>query len=85
MIEPVPPITWLGTDSLFVPPPGTTGLYIFPHSAPPPRTGRRGSLPARLPGCRSPRTINPRFRHSASPAMRRSRSIRRHFRRRTSI
>ncbi len=36
MIEPVPPITWLGTDSLFVPPPGTTGLYIFPRSAPPP-------------------------------------------------
>lgn len=36
MIEPVPPITWLGTDSLFRPPPGVTGLYIFPHSAPPP-------------------------------------------------
>ncbi len=36
MIEPVPPITWLGTDSLFRPPPGVTGLYIFPRSAPPP-------------------------------------------------
>ncbi|MEO8395419.1 MAG: hypothetical protein ABI700_20665, partial [Chloroflexota bacterium] len=35
MIEPVPPITWLGTDSLFRPPPGITGLYIFPRSAPP--------------------------------------------------
>ncbi len=37
MIEPVPPITWLGTDSLFAPPPGQTGLYIFP---------RRVSIPA---------------------------------------
>ena len=36
MIEPVPPITWLGTDSIFRPPPGVTGLYIFPRSAPPP-------------------------------------------------
>ena len=36
MIEPVPPITWLGTDSLFRPAPGATGLYIFPRSAPPP-------------------------------------------------
>ena len=36
MIELVPPITWLGTDSLFRPPPGVTGLYIFPRSAPPP-------------------------------------------------
>ncbi len=36
MIEPVPPITWIGTDSLFRPPPGVTGLYIFPRSAPPP-------------------------------------------------
>lgn len=36
MIEPVPPITWLGTDSLFRAPPGEEGLYIFPHSAPPP-------------------------------------------------
>ena len=35
MIEPVPSITWLGTDSLFRPPPGVTGLYIFPRSAPP--------------------------------------------------
>ncbi len=36
MIAPVPPITWIGTDSLFLPPPGETGLAIFPHSAPPP-------------------------------------------------
>ncbi|HVU12751.1 MAG TPA: hypothetical protein VHD90_15840 [Phototrophicaceae bacterium] len=35
MVQPVPPITWIGTDSLFVPAPGTTGLYIFPRSAPP--------------------------------------------------
>ncbi len=36
MIAPVPPITWIGTDSLFLPPPGETALAIFPHSAPPP-------------------------------------------------
>ena len=36
MIAPVPPITWIGTDSMFLPPPGETGLVIFPHSAPPP-------------------------------------------------
>ncbi len=36
MIEPVPPLTWIGTDSLFRPAPGVTGLYIFPRSAPPP-------------------------------------------------
>jgi 4-amino-4-deoxy-L-arabinose transferase-like glycosyltransferase len=36
MIEPVLPITWLGTDSLFRAPSGEEGLYIFPHSAPPP-------------------------------------------------
>lgn len=35
MIHPLPPVTWLGTDSLFWPPPGQTGLYIFPRSAPP--------------------------------------------------
>ncbi len=36
MIAPVPPVTWIGTDSLFHPPAGETGLVIFPHSAPPP-------------------------------------------------
>ncbi len=52
MIEPEPPITWLGTDSLFRAPPGKTGLYIFPRSAPPPpdwlawlEPGRITSLP----------------------------------------
>jgi hypothetical protein len=35
-IEPVPPVTWLGTTTLFRPPTGTSGLYIFPRSAPPP-------------------------------------------------
>lgn len=29
------PITWLGTDSLVLPPPGESGLYLFPRSAPP--------------------------------------------------
>lgn len=36
MIEQTPPITWMGTDTLFLPPPGEQGLYIFPRSAPPP-------------------------------------------------
>lgn len=35
MIEPLPSITWLGTDSFFLPPPGESGLYLFPRSAPP--------------------------------------------------
>lgn len=32
---PVPPIEWLGTDSLMLPPEGQRGLYVFPRSAPP--------------------------------------------------
>lgn len=40
MIEPLPPVTWLGTDLLFRPPLGQTGLYIFPRSAPPPDSWR---------------------------------------------
>jgi 4-amino-4-deoxy-L-arabinose transferase-like glycosyltransferase len=35
-VQPIPPVTWIGTDSLFRPPAGKTGLYIFPRSAPPP-------------------------------------------------
>jgi 4-amino-4-deoxy-L-arabinose transferase-like glycosyltransferase len=35
LIHDVPPVTWLGTDSLFLPPPGRDALYIFPRSAPP--------------------------------------------------
>lgn len=35
MIDGPPGVTWLGTDSLFRPPPGVTGLAIFPRSAPP--------------------------------------------------
>jgi 4-amino-4-deoxy-L-arabinose transferase-like glycosyltransferase len=34
-ILPVPPLTYLGTDSLFLPPAGRDGLYVFPRSAPP--------------------------------------------------
>lgn len=52
MVRPVPPVTWLGTDSLFRAPEGETGLYIFPRSAPPPadwlawlERGRLGDLP----------------------------------------
>jgi 4-amino-4-deoxy-L-arabinose transferase-like glycosyltransferase len=36
LIEQTPPITWIGTDTLFVPPHGESGLYVFPRSAPPP-------------------------------------------------
>lgn len=32
---PTPPLTYIGTDSLFRPPPGRTGIYIFPHTSPP--------------------------------------------------
>ncbi len=45
MIEAVPPITWLGTDSLFRAPPGDTGLYVFPRSAPPPEDWQRWLQP----------------------------------------
>lgn len=34
-VLPVPPLTYLGTDSLFLPPAGRSGLYVFPRSAPP--------------------------------------------------
>ena len=50
MIQPVPPITWLGTDSLFVPPPGETGLYIFPHSAPVPPEWEMWLAPGEIAG-----------------------------------
>jgi hypothetical protein len=50
MIEPVPPITWLGTDSVFAPPPGETGLYVFPRSAPPPADWAAWLAPGAVPG-----------------------------------
>ena len=31
-----PPVRWLGTDTLFLPPAGTERLVVFPRSAPPP-------------------------------------------------
>lgn len=40
LIELLPTVTWLGTDSLFRPPTGETGIYVFPHSAPPPAEWR---------------------------------------------
>ena len=36
VIENLPNVTWLGTDTLFRPPPGKTGIAVFPRSAPPP-------------------------------------------------
>lgn len=35
MIAELPEVTWIGTDSLIYPPPGESGLAIFPRSAPP--------------------------------------------------
>ncbi|MCK6577405.1 MAG: hypothetical protein L6Q98_04795 [Anaerolineae bacterium] len=35
MIEPLPEIAWLGTDSFFLSPEGQSALYLFPRSAPP--------------------------------------------------
>ncbi|MFQ3565973.1 MAG: hypothetical protein SNJ59_03140 [Aggregatilineales bacterium] len=48
MIHSLPPVTWLGTDSLVWPPPGQTGLYIFPRSAPPPSRWRDWLAPGAL-------------------------------------
>jgi len=48
IIEPIPPVTWLGRDSLFRPPPGKTGLYIFPRSAPPPADWLTWLAPGRI-------------------------------------
>lgn len=51
MIEPLPPVRWLGTDTLFLPPQGVEGVYLFPRSAPPDvwlpwlETGRVSGLP----------------------------------------
>jgi hypothetical protein len=36
MIYPVPEVIWLGGDSLFRPPAGQTGIYIFTHTVAPP-------------------------------------------------
>lgn len=40
LVEPLPTVTWLGTDSLFRPPAEENGLLVFPHSAPPPAEWR---------------------------------------------
>jgi hypothetical protein len=47
-IRPIPPVTWIGTDSLFRAPAGQTGLYIFPRSAPPPEDWREWLSPGQL-------------------------------------
>ncbi|HLV36581.1 MAG TPA: hypothetical protein VKY59_15765 [Spirillospora sp.] len=36
MIANLPDVVWLGADTLFRPPPGRTGIAVFPRSAPPP-------------------------------------------------
>jgi hypothetical protein len=47
-VQPIPPVTWLGTDTLFRAPEGSDGLYIFPRSAPPPQEWRDWLEPGRL-------------------------------------
>ncbi|RMF79401.1 MAG: hypothetical protein D6737_11560 [Chloroflexi bacterium] len=47
-IADIPPVTWLGTDTLFVPPDGYDGLYIFPRSAPPPPEWREWLSPGAI-------------------------------------
>ncbi len=44
----VPPVTWLGTDSVVRAPEGREGLYIFPRSAPPPDEWLAWLEPGRL-------------------------------------
>lgn len=48
MIAPIPPVTWIGTDSLFRAPSGEAGLYIFPRSAPPLEAWRAWLEPGRI-------------------------------------
>lgn len=48
MIRPIPPVTWIGTDTLFRAPAGAAGLYIFPRSAPPPDDWRAWLAPGQL-------------------------------------
>jgi 4-amino-4-deoxy-L-arabinose transferase-like glycosyltransferase len=48
MIEDTPPITWIGTNTLFVPPSGESGLAIFPRSAPPQSDWRVWLEPGRI-------------------------------------
>ena len=48
LVEPLPPVTWLGTDLLFRAPEGQTGLYIFPRSAPPPESWRAWLAPGAI-------------------------------------
>lgn len=48
LIEPRPAITWLGTNTLYRAPAGTSGLYIFPRSAPPPDMWRAWLEPGRI-------------------------------------
>ena len=49
-IAATPPITWLGTESLFRAPPSQDGLYIFPRSAPPPARWLEWLEPGRVDG-----------------------------------
>lgn len=49
-IAATPPITWLGTETLFRAPAGSSGLYIFPRSAPPPADWLAWLEPGRVDG-----------------------------------
>jgi 4-amino-4-deoxy-L-arabinose transferase-like glycosyltransferase len=72
LIEQTPPITWIGTNTLFRPPAGENGLYVFPRSAPPPpdwlawlEPGRMADLPLAPDG----RTAFEAFRLSATTTL----------------
>src|SRR5690606_963141 len=39
-VQPMPPVTWPGTDTLIRAPGGSEGLYLFPRSVPPPEDWR---------------------------------------------
>jgi len=54
----LPDVTYIGTDSFFFPPPGLTGIAIFPRSAPPPDEWREWLLRAE-PNYLSAATANP--------------------------
>lgn len=47
-VQPIPPVTWLGTDTLMRAPGGSEGLYLFPRSVPPPEDWRVWLEPGRL-------------------------------------
>jgi hypothetical protein len=72
MIEAIPPVRWIGTDTLFRAPPNSDGVYVFPRSAPPPDVWRAWLEPGRLPDlplAPDGRTAFEAFRLSGTPPL----------------